>query len=57
MAASIVVVWCTVTVVVLTQGGTSLGQAMAVGAYAAFWLGGGFGTVFSSAAIARSLGH
>jgi hypothetical protein len=42
--------WVAVVALVMVLTEVSLVAAIGVGAYAAFWLGGGFGAIFGSAA-------
>ncbi len=49
-AACIAVVWVATVVLLLILTSSSTWGAIGVGAYAAFWLGGGFGAIFGSAA-------
>jgi len=46
----IAIVWVGVTGALMAITSTSTWGAIGVGAYAAFWLGGGFGAIFGSAA-------
>ncbi|MEL6982386.1 MAG: hypothetical protein AAFO29_08180 [Actinomycetota bacterium] len=50
-AVCIALVWVATAVLLLALTSTSMWGAIGVGAYAAFWLGGGFGTIFGSAAV------
>lgn len=50
-AACIAVVWVATVVLLLVLTSSSTWGAVGVGAYAAFWLGGGFGAIFGSAAV------
>lgn len=49
-AICIAVVWVAVTALLLTLTETNTLGAIGVGGFAAFWLGGGFGAIFGSAA-------
>ncbi len=49
-AACIAVVWVATVVLLLILTSASTWGAIGVGAYAAFWLGGGFGAIFGSVA-------
>lgn len=49
-AVCIAVVWVAVTVLMMTVAQTTTLGAIGVGGFAAFWLGGGFGAIFGSAA-------
>lgn len=51
VVTSIVVMWVGVMAFVLYLTDSSTLAAFGVGAYAAFWLGGGFGVIFTSAAV------
>ncbi len=50
-AACIAIVWVATVVLLLILTSASTWGAIGVGAYAAFWLGGGFGAIFGSAAV------
>jgi len=49
--ACIAIVWVATVVLLLILTSSSTWGAIGVGAYAAFWLGGGFGAIFGSAAV------
>ena len=53
-AVCIAVVWVAVTTLLLAITETNTLGAVGVGGFAAFWLGGGFGAIFGSAA---AFGH
>ncbi len=48
--ACVVAVWAAMIAILVLMTETSALGAIGVGAYAAFWLGGGFGAIFGSAA-------
>lgn len=50
MVVSIIAAWIVVTAIVMTMAETTTLGAIGVGAFGAFWLGGGFGAIFGSAA-------
>lgn len=51
MVAAIATVWAGTITMIMALTDVSFGPAIGFGAYCAFWLGGGFGTIFGSAAV------
>lgn len=50
LVSAIVVMWVAVATMTMVMADTTLVGAIGVDAFAAFWLGGGFGAIFGSAA-------